>query len=47
VFSVRYELDIHIPDDGIPRSYRRENPKSYMDAFPSSSEWKEELCWVP
>jgi hypothetical protein len=28
VSPVRYELDLYIPEDGIVRNHRRENPKS-------------------
>jgi hypothetical protein len=30
VSPVRYELDFHIPEDGILHSHRRENLKSYI-----------------
>jgi hypothetical protein len=30
VFPVRYELGFNIPEDGILRSHRRENLKSYI-----------------
>jgi hypothetical protein len=30
MFPVRYELGFHIPEDGIPHSYRRENLKSHI-----------------
>jgi hypothetical protein len=30
VFSMRYELGVYIPEDGILHSHRRENLKSYI-----------------
>jgi hypothetical protein len=30
VSSVRYELGVYIPEDGVLHSHRRENLKSYM-----------------
>jgi hypothetical protein len=31
--AVRYELGFYIPEDGILRSHRRENLKSYMSCL--------------
>jgi hypothetical protein len=33
VFTVRYELDFYIPEDGILNSQRRKTLKSYMIIF--------------